>query len=134
MKSALGKISGAIGRVGLQNFLSNSSSLTSASCIRPHGPPVRIGVRITWWRRSSPGHRGEDRPRKLCHDVAGVLPNHDRIASLDALHHTAHVHVKNVVPVIERIRVDLRAIQANRPSVHQCWHWGLYRLRDGALE
>ena len=39
--------------------------------------------------------------------MAGVLPNHDRIASLDALHHTAQVHVKNVVPVIERIRVDL---------------------------
>jgi hypothetical protein len=36
-----------------------------------------------------------------------VLPDHDRIDRLDTVYHTAQVHVEDVVPVIERVRVDL---------------------------
>jgi hypothetical protein len=42
-------------------------------------------------------------------NVAGVLRDHDRIDRLDAVHHTTQVHVDDVVPVIERVGVDLPA-------------------------
>ena len=41
--------------------------------------------------------------------MAGVLPDHDRVNRLDAVDHTAQVHLENVVPVIERVGVDLTA-------------------------
>ena len=69
------------------------------------------------------------------HDVTGVLADHDRIDRLDAVYHTAQVHVEDIVPVIERVFVDLTA-DPNAGIVEQIVDPPglLHRLGDGALE
>src|SRR6516165_1744536 len=67
--------------------------------------------------------------------MAGVLPDHDRIHRLNAVYHTAQVHVEDVVPIIERVRVDLTA-DRNAGIVEQVVDPPglLHRLGDGALK
>jgi Domain of unknown function (DUF222) len=75
------------------------------------------------------GHRGG------VHNVAGVLSDHDRIDRLDAVDHTAQVHVEDVVPVIERVGVDFTA-NPDAGVVEQVVDPPglLHRLGDGALK
>ena len=67
--------------------------------------------------------------------MAGMLPDHDRIDRLDAVHHTAKVHVQDVVPVIQRVGVDLachpdaRIVEEVVDSLRLLHHLG-----DGMLE
>ena len=62
--------------------------------------------RRVWWRSSCAERLLVKRHRGCVHDVTGVLPDHDRIDRLDAVCHTAQVRVEDVVPVVERVRVD----------------------------
>ena len=67
--------------------------------------------------------------------MAGALPDHDRVHRLNPMYHTAQVHIEDVVPVVERVRVDL-AGDPDAGVVEQVIDAPgfLHRLGHGALE
>ena len=52
---------------------------------------------------------GTSLPSRRCSRCGPSAADHDRISSLDPVHHALEVHVEDVVPVFERVRVDLAA-------------------------